>query len=108
MSKIFSDDILTIHRLEDGADHYLFKAPKGISEKNLIQTFLTYFIYELEYYSRDACIDLITMAYELCKDKLTKADERYLGGLRNRKTSYLKEIIWNKILGCSGEPRPGI
>ena len=73
-----------------------------MSEKKLISTFLIYFISEIPYFSKDAQIELLTCAYELCKDKITKADQKYLNSLKFKDIKIINQSIWNKILAPEG------
>lgn len=103
MIELYTNGILTISKTEDNVLHYKFDIPKSLTRPAYIRSFfLQYFAVEIMCYSKEAIIDLITMAYELCNDKISNQEEKFLFSLKDRNIKQLQVLFWDLILAGDG------
>lgn len=98
---IYSDKFVTIIK-EGDTQRFSFHPPRNMGEKKTMSKFLHYFAFEVPFMSNQALIDLITMAYELCNDKLTIAEQKFLMRLNSYDRITLINTVWNRILAGEG------
>ncbi len=99
---IYSDMFVTIANDENGVQYLHFHPAKNLGERKTMAKFLHYFAVEVPYMSKQALIDLITMAHEFCNETLNIAEQKFLKRLYVYDCNTLISIVWNKILAGEG------